>query len=66
MSRKPGKPKGAVHRKTIEWRVFGKKVMDYGLPRALAILKKSKDPEFMQYLLQFLHTSSQRQSRITL
>ena len=34
--------------------MFGKKVMEYGLPRALAILKKSKNPEFMQYFLQFL------------
>jgi len=47
--KKGGKQKGSKNRKTIEWEEFGRELLEFGLPRAMNIMKNSTDRNFMFY-----------------
>jgi hypothetical protein len=46
-----GRPKGSVSEKTKRWNEFGEQLFEYGLPRALKIMKTAKDRDFMFHFI---------------
>ncbi len=44
-----GKKKGSLNKKTLEWEQFGRDLLKVGLPRAMRIMKKCDDSDFMDY-----------------
>lgn len=49
-----GRRKGSMNTKTIQWKEFGKKLMESGTVRAQKILDKCNDHEFMFYFLKLI------------
>lgn len=49
-----GTKKGTKQKRTLEWERFGKELLEHGVSRAIRIMEKSGDKQFMFYFEKYL------------
>ena len=60
----PGKPKGAKHKKTLEWDALGNYVCEGGVTRYMKLLKNLPDDEYMTRYERVLEYFKPRYARV--
>ena len=59
----PGKPKGAISKKTQQWHMIGEYLVNEGAQRFIEILQGQKDDKFIQYYTTILEYFKPKQVR---
>lgn len=61
----PGKPKGAVSEKTKMWEELGQYIVTEGAERAMQVLAKMDDDQFLEQYMKMLEYFKPKQARVT-
>lgn len=60
----PGKPKGALSKKTEQWHEIGNYLVNEGADRFIGILRDQEDEKFLQHYTTILEYFKPKQSRV--